>query len=204
LNFNKVNRGTISTALMLVVKNTGTAAISFNGASRSGGNVNDFSQSNNCIGSLPAGATCTITVKFAPTAPAGSVESATLKIWSNAAGSPKLVPLSGTSVSDPTVTPSSLAFGTVTKGTTSASKTVTVTNFQTAAISLATSFTGTNAGDFIKVAGGTCGTTLGTTSCTILVAFKPTATGARSATLVVTTSSDPTSPHSVTLTGSGS
>jgi hypothetical protein len=79
-----------------------------------------------------------------------------------------------------------------------------VTNFQTAAISLATSFTGTNAGDFIKVAGGTCGTTLGTTSCTILVAFKPTATGARSATLVVTTSSDPTSPHSVTLTGSGS
>jgi sugar lactone lactonase YvrE len=203
LNFNKVNKGTISTAQTLVVKNTGTAPILFNGASRSGGNINDFAQSNNCIGSLAAGASCTLTVKFGPTAAGGSAESTTLKIWSNAAGSPKLVPLSGVSATDPAVSPTSLPFGSITKGTTSAAKTVTVTNSQTAAITVSSVIGGNHPGDFAKSA-TTCGATLaGGASCTVSVTFKPTVTGARAATLIVTTGSDPASPHNVALTGTG-
>ena len=203
LNFNNVNKGTISAALTLAVKNTGTAPILFNGTSRSGGNVNDFAQSNNCTGSLAAGASCTITIKFAPTAAAGSAESTTLDIWSNAVGSPKAVPLSGTSVADPTVTPASLPFGSIAKGSTTAAQTVTVHNSQTAAITVSSVIGGTNPGDFAKSA-TTCGATLaGGASCTISVTFKPTATGPRAGTLTVTTGSDPTSPHNVALTGTG-
>ena len=203
LAFNKVNRGTISATQTLTVKNTGTAPIIFNGVSRSGGNVNDFAQSSNCNGNLAAGASCTVSVKFAPTFAAGTVESTTLDIWSNAVGSPKAVPISGTSAADPTATPASLPFGSVVKGVTSAAKVVTVTNAQTAAITVSSAIGGTNPGDFAKSA-TTCGATLaGGTSCTISVTFKPTLTGARLATLIVTTGSDPASPHNVGLTGTG-
>jgi len=61
----------------------------------SGTNASDFKQTNNCT-TVPAGASCTITITFAPTA-TGS-RTATLSVTDNAAGSPQTVVLNGAAV----------------------------------------------------------------------------------------------------------
>jgi hypothetical protein len=59
-----------------------------------------FTQTSTCGTTLAAGATCTVSVKFAPTA-AGAA-SGTLTVASTAPGSPLSVPLSGTGISSNT------------------------------------------------------------------------------------------------------
>ncbi|MGH9762109.1 MAG: hypothetical protein ACREAC_14885, partial [Blastocatellia bacterium] len=59
-------------------------------------NSADFSETNNCGTSVPAGASCAISVKFVPVA-AGS-RSATLVVTDNAVDSPQGVNLSGTGI----------------------------------------------------------------------------------------------------------
>jgi len=102
-----------------------------------------------------------------------------------------------------TVSPSSLLFPNTHLTTTSAAKIVTVTNSNTVAVTVSSvGFTGANPGDF-AISSNTCGTTIAaSSSCTIGVAFAPTATGARSASLTLTDSAT-NSPQSVTLTGTG-
>ena len=103
-----------------------------------------------------------------------------------------------------TVAPTSLSFGSVTHGTTSAAKLVTVTNNQSAALTISgINLTGSTPGNFLKAA-TTCGASLAPfASCTVSVKFKPTGTGARSAVLAVTDSPDTGSPHNIGLSGTG-
>ena len=78
---------------------------------------------------LKLSGTCTISVAFAPTT--AGLASATLGIAHNAAGSPATVTLGGTGVLPGPlagVTPASLAFGSATTGTTTASQDVTISN----------------------------------------------------------------------------
>jgi hypothetical protein len=108
----------------------------------------------------------------------------------------------GTGGSGPlTVSPSSLAFPTTKAGATSAAKTVTVKNTNTAAITVSSvGFTGANPGDFL-ISSSTCGSSIpASASCQIKVAFAPSTTGARSAALTLTDSAT-NSPQSVSLTG---
>jgi hypothetical protein len=66
---------------------------------------------------------------------------------------------------------------------------------------LSESITGPNSGNFSQT-GGTCGASLAAkSSCSIDVTFQPTSAGASSATMVVTDSDDPDSPHMVELKG---
>jgi FtsP/CotA-like multicopper oxidase with cupredoxin domain len=102
-----------------------------------------------------------------------------------------------------TVAPTPLAFGSVAVNTTSAIQTVTVSNASGAATMAITgvTFTGANRGDFVMSA-NTCTSILpGGASCTISVAFKPIASGARSASLTIA-SSNPTA-LAVPLSGTG-
>ncbi len=96
-----------------------------------------------------------------------------------------------------------LSFGSQTVGTTSSSRTVTVTNTGKGELDFSDiSVGGTDAGDF-NVTDTTCTTVApngGT--CTVSVAFTPQASGSRSATLSLT-SNDPSSPASVALDGTG-
>jgi trimeric autotransporter adhesin len=80
----------------VTVTNTGTAPLNISGISLGGANASSFSQINNCstTTALGPGASCTITVAFAPTA-AGAL-TATIGIADNASGSPQTVSLSGT------------------------------------------------------------------------------------------------------------
>lgn len=106
--------------------------------------------------------------------------------------------ISLTSPSALTVSPTALAFANQMLNSTSASQAVTVTNTGTTAItfsSIAASaqFTETD----------NCGTSLAvSSSCTINVTFTPTAIGAQTGSLTLT-DSDPSSPQTIALTGTG-
>ena len=93
LSFGNETVGSTSSAQTVTVTNPGTSAATVNSVSVSGA----FSQTNTCGSSLAAGATCTVSVKFAPTA-AGAA-SGSLSVASSAPSSPLTVALSGTGVS---------------------------------------------------------------------------------------------------------
>ena len=101
------------------------------------------------------------------------------------------------------VTPTSLAFGTVPSTTTSAAQNLTLHNTGTATLTgIGITFTG----QFSRATGaaaGTCGTTLAAAStCTIGVVFSPTSTGAKTGTAAIAASVTVTgSPVSLTGTG---
>ena len=89
---------------------------------------------------------------------------------------------------------------------TKASKTLnaTVTNLSGFSLPLSESIGGANASDF-AVAGGTCAAAAAAhSSCTIAVKFMPTGAGsAESAIMSISVANDPTSPHNISLTGTG-
>ncbi len=92
-SFGSENVGSASSAQPVTVSNPGTTAASMSSIGVTG----PFGESNNCGTSLAAGASCTVSVSFAPTA-AGAA-TGTLSVNSSAPGSPLTVALSGTGVS---------------------------------------------------------------------------------------------------------
>ena len=176
----------------------------------SGANAADFtSPSNTCGASIAAGASCTVSVTFKPSPP-GSAESATLVITvviTNGGLSSSQsfhVSLTGTgTAAAPGVgfAPTSLTFSGQLLTTTSAAKTVTLTN--TGSGSLTINTIGIS-GDFAQA--NTCGALpaplAAGANCVISVTFAPTAVGARTGTLTVTDNAGG-SPHTVPLTGTG-
>jgi Beta-propeller repeat/Abnormal spindle-like microcephaly-assoc'd, ASPM-SPD-2-Hydin len=87
--------GTTSAARVTTLTNIGSANLTITNLTITGSG--DFAQSNNCPispSTLAAGANCTISVTFTPTATLG--RNATLTITDNGVGSPHTVPLSGT------------------------------------------------------------------------------------------------------------
>ncbi len=92
-SFGNENAGSTSSAKPVTVTNPGTSAVSMTSIGVTG----PFGESNNCGTSLAAGASCTVSVSFAPTA-AGAA-TGTLSVNSSAPGSPLTVALSGTGVS---------------------------------------------------------------------------------------------------------
>jgi FtsP/CotA-like multicopper oxidase with cupredoxin domain len=187
--------GTTSAAQTVTVSNTGGVAVTINSILVTG----DYTQTSTCGTSLAAGASCSISVTFRPTA--SGTRTGSLSVNLAAPATSQTVSLSGTGTALQ-VTPASLAFGSITVGQTSNTQTVTVTNFGTTAIPMsAVGDVGPNAADF-RVRSG-CGTSLGAgASCSIRVSFTPSVAGPESATLLVT-SSDPASPQSVSLSGNG-
>jgi hypothetical protein len=88
--------GSTSSAQTVTVSNSGTVAASVSSVSASG----PFSQTNTCGSSIAAGGSCTVSVKFAPTASGAATGS--LSVASSAPGSPLTVALSGTGTSSTT------------------------------------------------------------------------------------------------------
>ena len=92
---------------------------------------------------------------------------------------PPYLPDNGSQIS---VSPTALAFGSVATGSSSAPRTVNVTNSGSAAAPVGSV---TTTGDFSQT--NTCGTGIGAgSSCTVTVTFRPTASGSRTGTLTVT------------------
>lgn len=195
LTFSSQNVGSSSASQPVVVNNTGTATLAISSISASG----DYSQTNNCT-SVAAGSSCTINVTFTPTT-IGS-RAGTLTITDNASGSPHTVSLSGTGLGAiGGVSPSSLTFGNQGLGTGSVAQSVTVSNTGNISQTVSLSFTGANAADFGE-ADNCSGSIAAGGNCLVNIVFTPSATGSRSASLVVTGNAT-NSPQTVPLSGTG-
>jgi hypothetical protein len=94
LTFGNQKVGTKSAPQIATVSNTGASALGITQIYIAGNNYLDFSQTNNCPSSLKPGASCTVSVTFAPTK-VGTF-SAIVGFSDNGGGSPQSIPLSGT------------------------------------------------------------------------------------------------------------
>ena len=193
---------TTSTPVPVILNNGQTTAITINNIFGSGANPGDFKQTNDCGSTLAAGSSCTINVSFAPTAT--GTRSATLNVSDSAANSPQTVSLTGTGTNGATLSlsPTSLSFGNQVDGTTSAAKSITVTNTGTATITFTTiAVTGANSANFAESDNCLPNLTAGNT-CTINVTFSPTTAGSYSASVTLTDNAT-NSPQSAPLSGTG-
>ena len=198
LNFKKVPIGQTSSPKTVTLTNTGTATLNISSITTSG----DYHISNNtCGGTVAAGANCAVSVTFTPTKK--GTRTGNLTFTDNAPNSPQLVSLTGVGQSI-VLSPTSLNFGTVAVGNTSAQKNVTVTNVGTTTVTFTGfAFAGVAAGDYL-ISANTCGATIAPgANCSVGVKFKPTTTGTRNAKLNVKNDGGG-SPSSASLTGTGS
>jgi hypothetical protein len=125
--------GQTTSATTVTLTNTGTAALSISGISVGGANPSDFTETNTCGSSVPAGANCAISITFHPTAI--GTRTASVLISDNASGSPQLIPVTG-SGTEVKLSATSESFPATTVGQTSASQTVTLTDVGSAALSI--------------------------------------------------------------------
>jgi hypothetical protein len=95
---------TTSAAQTVTLKNTGQVDVAEIAMTLTGSGASSFTLSNKCGSTLVAGASCEVSVLFAPHG--AGVESASLSIASTATGSPMTLAVSGTAVAT-SVTPSS-------------------------------------------------------------------------------------------------
>ena len=201
LTFGSQKVGTIGNPSTITLTNTGTAMLTVTSVTIVGANAGDFAQTNNCGNSVAAGTSCSISVRFAPTA--GGSRTATLTVTDDAPGTPHQASLSGTgTVGGVLLSPPSIDFGSQPVGTTSSARTITLTNNGTAKLSISSIvITGLHAGDFTRTT--TCKSNLAVgKSCTVSVTFRPATGGARTASLAISDNAAD-SPQEVPLTGTG-
>jgi hypothetical protein len=183
-----------------------TPLVSVSGASA-------FGVAANMCGSLSPGASCDITVGFAPTA--ATQYAGQLSVSYTAPGQQTAqitVALSGTGgTGTPTagVSPTSVLFPSQAVGSQAAPQTVTVANTGTAPLTITGAIvSGTGAGAFgvSTAGGGECAGTNPTvpvgSTCIITITFSPTSTGAFAATLTISDNAA-NSPQTIPIQGSG-
>ncbi len=186
---------TSSSPLTVTLENTGSVALAPTLISVTG----DFSETDNCVSeTVAAGASCSIQVEFTPQATGPLTGEMT--IFANVYGGQLTVDLSGTGAPAGVVslTPSTVNFGQVEVGATSAPLEVTATNSSAAAIPIS-SVTITSP---FTISVSSCGTTslAPNTDCQVQVEFAPTEAGPASGLLTFT---DGAGTQTVELSGTG-
>jgi hypothetical protein len=195
LAFTSQSVGTASSAQTVTLKNSGSTALITTSVSISG----DFIETDNCVNtSIAAGASCNLNVTFTPTGTGSRTGQMTIN--ANVSGGQLSVALDGTGATAGVVslTPSTISFGQVEVGTTSAPLQVQAANSGGMAVPI-TSVAITSP---FTLASNSCGTTslAADTSCQVQVAFAPTQSGSATGMLTFV---DGTGTQTVALSGSG-
>ncbi len=213
--------GTAAATQAITLTNTGNEALSLSGTGLGitiiGTNASSYSQVNTCSTSVVAGASCTITVAFNPTA-SGTLNAA-VSIAADVAGTSQTVPLSGTGIAAAAISSSgtgtypvvslsivSMTFASTPVDTAAATQAITLTNTGNGALSLSgtglgITITGTNSTSYSQT--NTCGMSVAAgASCTITVTFNPTASGTLNAAVSIAADVAGTS-QTVPLSGTG-
>lgn len=199
LSFGSQVVNTTSVAKKVTLTSSGTTSLTFTGITFTGANPGDFAQTNNCPSTLNVGSKCTINVTFTPSTV--GAESATLNVNDNAANAPQTAALSGTGVADVTLTPTTANFGNVGEGTPSAVHNFTLTNNQSAALTISSISTGNP--DYTET-DACAGSVAPKSHCTISVTLTPTTLGADAGALTVNSNAPaPYNSLSSSLTGKG-
>jgi hypothetical protein len=184
----------------VTIKNVSTSTVTMSSITGSGYFSVNPSGTNPCGGALNSGKTCTVTVTYKPLVPGSSI--AGITVIDNAAIGTQVQNAAGTGIQPVTLSPATLAFGTVKVGTTSAVQVVTVTNYLTTTVPLNSIVA---SGDYIYTTGGgiPCGANIPANGiCTLGVEFSPTLPGAIGGDLTVNYSAG-SSPQVVNLSGTG-
>jgi len=191
LSFSDTVVGTASASQSVTLNNIGTAPLTITGIAPTG----DFSQTNTCPGTLPAGQNCTASVAFTPTAPGTRTGSVAFSFTGAAA---KSVHLSGIG-SLVAVSPTALNFGNVLAGGRGVSMTVTVSNpgVSAAGISSVT----LKAAPVYRLSNACPATLAVGASCTVTVKFNPQGAQYYTGTLTITDASGTAQKVSITGTG---
>ncbi len=186
--------GTPSASVTITVTNNGNASLSVTSVVASG----DFVETDQCSGTVVSpGGSCPVAVSFVPSAT--GTRTGVLTVYGNVPGGQATATLSGVGTAPASVvlTPTSLAFGSLNVGSTSAAQNITVSNTGGTATALQSV---TVSGDF-SISANTCATTLGpSVGCTVSVEFAPGASGVRNGTLTVV---DGAGTQVAQLTGTG-
>ncbi|MEY4375928.1 MAG: hypothetical protein RJB26_478, partial [Pseudomonadota bacterium] len=193
--------GLSSSEQVVQLTNNGTVAVPLTSVVLGGTNANQFVLRNACGNSIAVGVTCDLGITFKPTS-AGN-KTGTVTVNAGGGASTTTVSLSGTAIANPlTTSPTSIAFARTTVGTTSAATTVTVRNGGSSALTLSSiALGGANPTQYIISANNCGGTLAAAGNCTFAVAFKPTSTGSKPASVVVASPGLPNA--TVTLSGTG-
>lgn len=188
--FNAQTVATTSAAQTITLTSSGMAPLTITQVSATP--TPEFAATSNCVGTLAAGASCTISVTFTP--PAAGTRSGSVAITSNVAGSPHTITVAGIAVTSPTplasLTNNSLVFGN--QALSAPAPTPQGADFRNsgnAALQImGVAISGANAADFRFSSGHTCaaGTLSPNGSCRIEVEFRPQSAGAKTANVTVT------------------
>lgn len=203
LNFGNLVVGTTSTAAAVTFTNSNTTSVTVTSVTPSG----PFQQTNNCVGAIAAGGSCTINVSFKPTV-AGPVPGS-IVIADNDITGTQTIPLTGFGITM-SASVTSLNFGSVPIGSVSAALPVTVTNTTAVGIPIDNISIGgvQDFGEFNQT--NNCpGTLAANANCIVNVTFAPLYLGATSYPLLTVNfgTGNPwgsiDSPLSVQLVGTG-
>jgi probable HAF family extracellular repeat protein len=210
LEFENQVVGSASAVQRISITNTGEAPllISISGDALGGANPTDFFFLQDCVNvSVAPGYSCSLMVQFRPAAI--GVRTATLTFRSNAPGSPHTVALRGTGIAPAApgigIGPSRLEFEDQAVGSVSEVQRISITNTGTAPLVVSIpndALGGANPGDFFILQNCSSSPIAPGDSCYLTVQFRPTAVGARAATLTFR-SNTPGSPHTVVFSGTG-
>jgi hypothetical protein len=196
--------GVISAPQYVTLTNTGDRPLTLQGLSADGADPNDFSGLSQCPAlTLTPGASCQIGGTFTPTA-SGS-RSATFHVYDTADATPQTITLTGVGQTPAAASfsASSLDFGGVPIGSTTAPQFLTLTNTGDVPLPFnGLSLDGADAGQFDGDP-GTCGDAIAPhDSCQVGAVFHPSSRGTHSTTLIVNYGSTGGS-QPITLTGTG-
>jgi hypothetical protein len=179
--------GTQSPGQNIVITNNGIAEVAI--ASVSSPAAPFSITTSTCVGLLPAGASCVVTVVFAPTSPTASsgtivVSGEGLSVTTSLVGTGRTP--TGPTPGFLTIKPVSANFGNAVVGTALPAKNFVVTNpGQSAVVVTSVGLGGTGADQFTVASNGCSGSLAAKASCTIQVAATVTRDGAQTATLDV-------------------
>lgn len=202
-NFGSVTLGAAGATHTFTVQNTGDSPSGELLTSITGLDATQFViGADDCAGeTLAAGASCTVEVRYAPSA--AGTHSGSLSVTSSPGGTVTAA-LQGAAVAPASLrlTPTSQSFGSVVTGSSSADVTFTLRNAGGIATgTISQSLTGANASEFRVVTSTCAGAPLdGGDTCTVVVRFSPSSAGTKAASLELT---DGTLTASAALDGEG-
>jgi hypothetical protein len=168
--------------------NTGTAAVTISGVTSGS---TDYTGETGCnTVTIQPNGNCYLGITLTPTV--SGTDNSTLKVSSNATGSPQTITLTGSgaaTLATMQLNPAGLAFPTQVVSTTSAIQPITLVNNSASTVSaIAIATSGTDKTDF-AISSNSCGTTLAAaTQCSFYVSFTPGAAGARAGAVTITDS----------------
>jgi hypothetical protein len=202
LSFGNVAVGSIGAIQWVKLTNNQSTALTITSLVASPGFALDPSTSCSTSSTVGVSGYCMLAVRFEPTALGAQSGSITINFAGGA--SQQTVALTGTGIAPVAVSPTSWNFSNVAVGTSSTPETITLTNNQSTSLSIS-SLSVTAGTPYSIGASSTClnPTVSAGGSCTVILTFNPTTTGAAPASSLSIYDSASGSPQTVTLSGTG-